>query len=88
MPQKDEIALDIEKLISETTQIERIDNKKHPIDKTGKSYTSSVYYFLENGSIDIQCYDWSKKLEERFDDKLVISFKSNEFRNFLLKEAY
>ena len=88
LPQKDEIALDIEKFISETTQIERVDNKKHPFDKTGKSYTSSVYYFLENGSIDIQCYDWSKELEKKFADKLLVSFKSSDLRNFLMNEAY
>ena len=87
-PQKDKIASDIDKLISETTQIERRDNKKHPIDKTGKSYTSSVYYYLEKGSIDIQCYDWSKELEKKYGDKLLVSFKSSDLRNFLLNEAY
>jgi len=86
--QKDEIGSDIDKMISKSSEVKRIDNEKHEYDKTGNSYTSSIYYFLENGSIDIQCYDWSKKLEERFDDKLVISFKSNEFRNFILNEAY
>ena len=86
--QKDEMGSDIDKMISNSSKVKRVDNEKHEYDKTGNSYTSSIYYFLENGSIDIQCYDWSKKLEERFDDKLVISFKSNEFRNFLVNEAY
>ena len=86
--QKDEIGSDIDKMISKSTKVKRVDNEKHTYDKTGNSYASSIYYFLENGSIDIQCYDWSKKLEERFDDKLIISFKSNEFRNFIIYEAY
>ena len=86
--QKDEMGLDIDKMISSSSKVKREDNTKHGYDKTGNSYTSSIYYFLENGSIDIQCYDWSKKLEERFDDKLIISFKSNEFRNFIINEAY
>jgi len=86
--QKDKMGLDIDKIISSSTSVSRVDNKKHNFDKTGNSYVSSIYYFLENGSIDIQCYDWSKKLEERFDDKLVISFKENEFRNFIVNEAY
>ena len=86
--QKDEMGSDIDKMISSSSKVKREDNTKHGYDKTGNSYTSSIYYFLENGSIDIQCYDWSKKLEERFDDKLIISFKSNEFRNFIINEAY
>ena len=86
--QKDEMGLDIDKMISKSTKVKRVDNEKHTYDKTGNSYASSIYYFLENGSIDIQCYDWSKKLEERYEDKLIISFKSNEFRNFLINEAY
>ena len=79
---------DIDKMICNSSKVKRADSEKHQYDITGNSYTSSIYYFLENGSIDIQCYDWSKKLEERFDDKLVISFKSSEFRNFLLNEPY
>ena len=86
--QKDKMGLDIDKMISSSTEVKRENNKKHNYDETGKSYVSSIYYFLENGSIDIQCYDWSKKLEKRFEDKLVISFKSSEFKTFLINEAY
>tara|TARA_B100000767_G_scaffold194521_1_gene181537 strand:+ start:213 stop:800 length:588 start_codon:yes stop_codon:yes gene_type:complete len=86
--QKDKMGLDIDKMISSSTEVKRVNNKKHNYDKTGKSFVSSIYYFLENGSIDIQCYDWSKKLEKRFEDKLMISFKSNEFKTFIVNEAY
>ena len=40
------------------------DTGKHPIDKTGKSKFTRIYYKLSNGSAEIVCYDMSKKLEK------------------------
>ena len=41
------------------------DTGKHPIDKTGKSKFTRIYYKLSNGSAEIVCYDMSKKLEKK-----------------------
>ena len=34
------------------------------IDKTGKTKTTNVYFFMKNGNyVEIACYDWSEKLK-------------------------
>ena len=63
---------------------------KHPIDKSGKSKYSRIFYDLkDSGYAEIICYDMSKKLEKkgRF-DRFVISIGTKEFLNFLTYEAY
>ena len=79
---------DINKIITKSTRTKTTDKVKHTYDKTGNSYVSSHFYFLKNGNIAIQCYDWSKKLEEKFADKLIVSFKSQVFEDFIVNEAY
>lgn len=55
--------------------------KNHAIDKTGDSKVDQSFMILPNGSILVECYDWSKKY--KYADKLIISIRSNEFQNFL-----
>ena len=85
---KNTMVYDINKVITKSTRTETTDKVKHTYDKTGNSYVSSHFYFLKNGNIAIQCYDWSKKLEEKFADKLIVSFKSQVFEDFIVNEAY
>ena len=63
---KNTMVSDINKVISKSARTKITDKVKHTYDKTGNSYVSSHFYFLKNGNIAIQCYDWSKKLEKRF----------------------
>ena len=85
---KNTMVSDINKVISKSTRTKTTDKVKHTYDKTGNSYVSSHFYFLKNGNIAIQCYDWSKKLEEKYADKLIVSFKSQVFEDFIVNEAY
>ena len=56
--------------------------KSHAIDKTGDSKVDQSIMELANGTILVECYDWSKKY--RYADKLIISIRSTEFKNFLM----
>tara|TARA_B100001540_G_scaffold274768_1_gene260464 strand:- start:17 stop:607 length:591 start_codon:yes stop_codon:yes gene_type:complete len=43
-------------------------NIKHWRDKSGKSYTTGVYYYFKNDhQIRLACYDWSEVMEPRID---------------------
>ena len=65
------------------------DTGKHPIDKTGKSKFTRIYYKLSNGSAEIVCYDMSKKLEKKGKfDRFAITLDSKELKTFLTNEAY
>ena len=66
----------------------RSDNgiRKHPQDKSGKSKTWGIYYFLKNGDVAVvACYDWSKKMG--YDDHLRISLTKGKFNDWA-KTAY
>ena len=57
----------------------RISNKgkrKHPADKSGKSFTTDTFYFVNNGNVFTGCYDWSKKT--KFWDNLRLIANTNE----------
>jgi len=57
----------------------RISNKgkrKHPADKSGKSFTTDTFYFVNNGNVFTSCYDWSKKT--KFWDNLRLIANTNE----------
>ena len=53
----------------------------HDIDKSGESKVDQSSLLLVDGIIQVECYDWSKKLPYR--DKLIVSIKNLDFRNFL-----
>ena len=48
----------------------------------------ATYMYLENGFVEIACYDWSTKMEKKFKDNLRVSISNEEFRNWLNNEAY
>ena len=50
--------------------------------KQGDSKVDQSIMELANGTILVECYDWSKKY--RYADKLIISIRSTELKNFLM----
>ena len=88
---KDEIVKDIAATFSDEIKVQDNGKSKHRADKTGKSTYTSYAFFPgypkdDLSNISIQCFDWSEKLP--YADKLIVSFKSKEFANFILNEAY
>ena len=62
----------------------------HPADQSNKSFVyGNDFYFINNGSISISVYDWSKKMNTERDwrDSLQISVNSQIFDKFL-QELY
>ena len=53
---------------------------KHNIDKTGKSKVDSTDFLLNGGAIQVQCFDWSKKM--KYTDKLTVNVKTQEAINY------
>ena len=49
---------------------------KHSIDKSGKSKVDSTDFFLNGGVVQVQCFDWSKKMD--YTDKLTVHVKNEE----------
>ena len=64
--------------------------QKHDADPTGKSIYTLTEFSFENGSITIQCTDWSKSItsELGWHDYLGYTINTNEFINWLSNEAY
>ena len=63
--------------------------RKHRYDKTGKSTTTDAYYFfVNNDSASIHCYDWFQSEVITISDQLNVIFNTSEFNNFLNNEAY
>ena len=60
--------------------------KKHSLDS--ESMVDATYMYLENGFVEIACYDWSTKMEKKFKDNLRVSISNEEFRNWLNNGAY
>jgi hypothetical protein len=82
------IELDLSKIFI-NARINKEEKGKHPYDNTGKSFTYGTWYNLVDGSTaNIICYDWSKKMEKKITDKLMISIQSSEFSRYLDSEAY
>ena len=84
----------IVKNILEDLDYKKVHNDKgdHHYDSTGNSkyYRTSImlkpnakYY-----SLSISCTNWSKELEEKFSDKLKVSISTDEFSDYMNKEAY
>jgi len=78
-----EIAFDISQELEDEEML--TDNGKHPGDETGKSTYSRTSFFLTERStgaeIEIICFNNSK--EFIFDDKLSVTFYSDEYSDFL-----
>ena len=59
-------------------------------DQTGNSKTHITQYFLKNGLVLITCDDWSTKMtnEENLRDIISVNLIGEDFKNFLVTEAY
>ncbi len=81
-PQKKEIVAEIKNVFGNKTEIKNY-TIKHSVDKSGKSKVESTDFLLQGGSVQVQCYDWSKNVE--YTDKLLLNIKTDEaldyFRN-------
>ena len=57
----------------------------HDYDKTGDSKTITTNFKLNNGDINLKCFDWSTELanKNKWRDALEVSIHSKEFVNWL-----
>ena len=80
---KRSVIVEVENMIYNKDQIEMYvqDEKKHPIDKSGKSkFQASHLNFKNGGSFRFTCYDWSKELTDKkgWNDSLSVSINSEK----------
>ena len=65
--------------------------RPHIYDKSGKSTTTDVYYFIDDKAfVSIVCTDWSDEItkSENFYDAFRVEIASSEFSKWLTNEAY
>ena len=63
-----------------------VSKDKHSVDKSGKSTTSQINFWLISGDVVvIELVDWSEKIsnEKRWIDNVGVSFRTKEFNDFL-----
>jgi hypothetical protein len=65
------------------------DKMKHPSDPSGKSLYTYADFKLTNGKIAIECTNWSKKIENKYNwvDNLSIMIQTTEFSDWLRYDA-
>ena len=90
LKKKDEIVGEIKLLFDEG--IVKTDEGIHLADKIGKSkfYRTSIA-LSENSKyheIQINCINWSKKMEKKYNDNLSIVIQTDAYNDFLHNEAY
>ena len=87
---RDEIVDEIKLLFDEG--IVNTDEDVHPADKTGKSkfYRTSIALNANSRyhEIQINCTNWSKKMEKEYTDNLSIVIQTDAYNDFLHNEAY
>ena len=90
LKKKDEIVGEIKLLFDEG--IVNTDEDVHPADKTGKSKFYRTSIALSTNSkyheIQINCTNWSKKMEKEYIDNLSIVIQTDAYNDFLHNEAY
>jgi len=62
---------------------------KHPSDKSGKSVYTYNAFDLDNGTIGVECTDWSNKItsDKGWKDDMLIFIETKEFTRWLRDEA-
>ena len=80
---KRSVIVEVENMFYNKDQIEMYvqDEKKHPIDKSGKSKFQATHLnFKTGGSFRFTCYDWSKELTDKkgWTDSLSVSINSEK----------
>lgn len=86
---REKISLDVSKVFLNSNLKKVKSRKKHSLDN--ESIVDNEYFFFPNGGyIEIGCYDWSEKTEEKlnFVDHLKVAINSEEFSKFLTDEAF
>ena len=90
LKKRDEIVGEIKLLFDEG--IVNTDEGVHPGDKTGKSKFYRTSIALSTNSkyheIQINCINWSKKMEKKYQDNLSIVIQTDAYNDFLHNEAY
>ena len=79
-----EIDLELSKMFKKSQR--EVDKGKHSADKSGKSTFSHINFWLISGEgVTIELIDWSEKIsnEKRWIDNVSVSFRTNEFNDFL-----
>ena len=66
------------------------DDGKHPVDVSGKSTFKRIMFYLSNGdSVEVVCYDMSKKFEKNgYTDRFIVALSTKELSDFLTYRAY
>jgi len=59
---------------------------KHQLDN--KTIVDQTVFNFDQGYITLECYDWSKELEDKYGDKLSLGISTSEFMNWITNEAY
>ena len=59
---------------------------KHQLDNN--TIVDQTLFTLEQGYVALECYDWSKKLEDKYGDKLSLGISTNELMNWISNDAY
>ena len=88
LDKRQEISNNIENSIS---FIDKYNNSfSHRADKTGKSKIHRVTFVLNNGVINISCFEWSEDIKNNrpWRDTLQVSIGSHLFFDWLKYEAY
>tara|TARA_B100001540_G_scaffold291246_1_gene288615 strand:+ start:76 stop:663 length:588 start_codon:yes stop_codon:yes gene_type:complete len=62
----------------------------HGADKSGESFTYGYVFFLDRGSVDLYCVDWSDKITKSkgWGDNLTIALTSDKFTKFLTGKPF
>tara|TARA_Y100000768_G_scaffold259932_1_gene197886 strand:- start:786 stop:1370 length:585 start_codon:yes stop_codon:yes gene_type:complete len=87
--EKKKIEIEISSLFKNVKKM--ILENTHGADATGKSLSSGVQFFFNNGdSMMLYCTDWSEEMTKKNNwvDELKISLSLNEFQKFLYNDAY
>ncbi len=88
LEKREEISNNIENSIN---FIDKYKNSfSHNADKTGKSKIHRITFVLNDGEINISCFQWSKEIKNNrpWRDTLQVSIGSNLFFDWLKYEAY
>ena len=85
----DEIIKDLEKDFPNSTK-STLEISNHASDKTGKSKVRDMWFELTNGTVYINCTDWSEEMtsERGWTDELGVYIETFQFRDWINNEAH
>ena len=74
------VAENISRLFQNSERVDQED-EIHPIDKSGKSTSRGIAFFLKSGVSSVRCFDWSENMP--YDDNMAVTIKTNEYNHWL-----